>query len=129
HYLLSGARSDGAEQDSFRRLPSPWRPRPRSLEAAHERPLGAYDTRGAREVSQWNALWPLSLRHNCGAPGMNNLTIDTTYNGEEPEPDGYSRSSSGHSRPLAVSYSDRVSELEVENSRLHRLVAELLIKN
>jgi hypothetical protein len=59
---------------------------------------------------------------------MNNLTIDATYNGEEPEPDRYSLSSLVHSQQLA-DYSDRVSELEIENSRLHRLVAELLLKN
>jgi hypothetical protein len=28
-----------------------------------------------------------------------------------------------------VDYSERLVELEIENSRLHRLVAELLIKN
>jgi hypothetical protein len=33
------------------------------------------------------------------------------------------------SRPPAGSASDRLAELEMENSRLHRLVAELLIKN
>jgi hypothetical protein len=60
---------------------------------------------------------------------MNNLTIDATYNGEEAESDGRTRSSSVHSRPFAADYSDRVSELEIENSRLHRLVAELLLKN
>jgi hypothetical protein len=59
---------------------------------------------------------------------MNNLTIDAPYNGEEPEPDRYSLSSLAHSQQLA-DYSDRVSELEIENSRLHRLVAELLLKN
>jgi hypothetical protein len=60
---------------------------------------------------------------------MSNLTIDPTYNTEEPESDGRTRFSSVLSRPLAVDYSDRLSELEIENSRLHRLVAELLFKN
>ena len=60
---------------------------------------------------------------------MNNLTIEAIYTGEEPESDGRTRSSSIHSRLLAASYGDRISELEIENSRLHRLVAELLLKN
>jgi hypothetical protein len=34
-----------------------------------------------------------------------------------------------HYRPPAAGCNDRIAELEVENSRLHRLVAELLIKN
>ena len=32
-------------------------------------------------------------------------------------------------RTTAISDNSRLSELEIENSRLHRLVAELLIKN
>jgi hypothetical protein len=32
-------------------------------------------------------------------------------------------------RSVAIDSSSRVTELELENSRLHRLVAELLIKN
>jgi hypothetical protein len=32
-------------------------------------------------------------------------------------------------RPPAANCNDRLTELEIENSRLHRLVAELLIKN
>lgn len=39
-----------------------------------------------------------------------------------------SSSSSAPYRPSAGS-NDRLAELEIENSRLHRLVAELLIKN
>ena len=35
---------------------------------------------------------------------------------------------SAHPRP-AINCNERLAELEVENSRLHRLVAELLIKN
>jgi hypothetical protein len=38
-------------------------------------------------------------------------------------------SSSIHHRAPAASYDDRLAELETENARLHRLVAELLIKN
>jgi hypothetical protein len=34
-----------------------------------------------------------------------------------------------HPRPSALHASDRIAELETENSRLHRLVAELLLKN
>jgi hypothetical protein len=60
---------------------------------------------------------------------MNKFAIDTTINRKEPETDGYSLASSVHSRQLAADYGDRVSELEIENSRLHRLVAELLLKN
>ncbi len=36
---------------------------------------------------------------------------------------------SRHHRPSAISDDPRIAELEIENSRLHRLVAELLIKN
>jgi hypothetical protein len=62
---------------------------------------------------------------------MNNLSpTNTTYTGKETEPGGYRESSSStDSGPVAASYNDRVAELEYENSRLHRLVAELLIKN
>jgi hypothetical protein len=38
-------------------------------------------------------------------------------------------SSSIHSRQPAASLMERLGELEMENARLHRLVAELLIKN
>jgi len=34
-----------------------------------------------------------------------------------------------HHRSSAPHTSDRIAELETENSRLHRLVAELLLKN
>jgi hypothetical protein len=40
-----------------------------------------------------------------------------------------SPSQSRHFRPPNAGVDDRLVELEVENSRLHRLVAELLIKN
>jgi hypothetical protein len=32
-------------------------------------------------------------------------------------------------QPSAINDNSRLAELEIENSRLHRLVAELLIKN
>jgi hypothetical protein len=43
-----------------------------------------------------------------------------------------SRGDSSHSmrpQPRAINDNSRLAELEIENSRLHRLVAELLIKN
>jgi hypothetical protein len=42
---------------------------------------------------------------------------------------GMDSSSSMYSRQSAADFTDRVGELELENARLHRLVAELLIKN
>ena len=61
---------------------------------------------------------------------MNNFNADTNGTGEKIEPGGYKGSSSSiHHRQPAASYDDRLAELEIENSRLHRLVAELLIKN
>jgi hypothetical protein len=55
---------------------------------------------------------------------------DAIVTGEVSEPEGYQGSSSSvHLRQLAISHSDRLAELEIENSRLHRLVAELLLKN
>jgi hypothetical protein len=57
---------------------------------------------------------------------MNTFDTSSANTGEEKE---HSRlAPSIHSRPLAAS-DDRLVELEIENSRLHRLVAELLIKN
>jgi hypothetical protein len=61
---------------------------------------------------------------------MNKFDTNATNTGEGAEPDGYKRpSSSIQYRPSAASGNDRLVELEIENSRLHRLVAELLIKN
>jgi hypothetical protein len=62
---------------------------------------------------------------------MNNLSpTNTVHTGTETEPGGYRESSSStDSGPIVASYNDRLAELEYENSRLHRLVAELLIKN
>ncbi|NYF90457.1 hypothetical protein RBB79_12710 [Tunturiibacter empetritectus] len=42
---------------------------------------------------------------------------------------GMNSSPSRYSRQSATDFTDRVGELEIENARLHRLVAELLIKN
>ncbi len=59
---------------------------------------------------------------------MNKFEIKATNTGENFEPGAYNSPSSKHHGPTA-SHDDRLAELEVENSRLHRLVAELLIKN
>ena len=75
-HLLAGTWLASAEQDSLWRLPSPRRQRSRSLETANEGSLGADDSRGAREVSQWNALRPRSLRLIRGASGMNKFDTD-----------------------------------------------------
>jgi hypothetical protein len=61
---------------------------------------------------------------------MNKFNADANNSGEDTEAGGYKGSfSSIHHRQLTASYDDRLAELENENSRLHRLVAELLIKN
>jgi hypothetical protein len=61
---------------------------------------------------------------------MNKFDTSAANTGEEAEPGDYKGpSSSIHYRPAAANYNDRLAELEIENSRLHRLVAELLIKN
>ncbi len=61
---------------------------------------------------------------------MNKFDTNVANTGEDAEPGGYkSPSASIHYRPPAASRNDRLAELEIENSRLHRLVAELLIKN
>jgi hypothetical protein len=61
---------------------------------------------------------------------MNKSDTSATITGETAEPGGYrSPSPSIHARQPVASYNDRLAELEIENSRLHRLVAELLIKN
>jgi hypothetical protein len=72
-------------------------------------------------------LRPRSLHLNRGASGMNKFDISATDTGEDAGPGTYKgRSSSIH---YQSSDNDRLAELEIENSRLHRLVAELLIKN
>ncbi len=61
---------------------------------------------------------------------MNKFDTNATNSGEDAEPGGYkSPSSPIHYRPPTTNRNDRLAELEIENSRLHRLVAELLIKN
>ena len=61
---------------------------------------------------------------------MNKFDTNATNIGEDTEPGGYRGPSPPvHYRTAAVSSTDRLAELEIENSRLHRLVAELLIKN
>jgi hypothetical protein len=51
-------------------------------------------------------------------------------NTAEGESGGYRDSPSAMDyRPSAIGYDARLAELEIENSRLHRLVAELLLKN
>jgi hypothetical protein len=61
---------------------------------------------------------------------MNASHIDVSKTGKEADSASYKASSSSiHCRPPAPNYDDRIMELEIENSRLHRLVAELLIKN
>jgi hypothetical protein len=60
---------------------------------------------------------------------MNELEINTA-NSAEGESGSYRGSSSSMDyRPPAVGDGTRLAELEIENSRLHRLVAELLLKN
>jgi hypothetical protein len=56
--------------------------------------------------------------------------INSLHDGEEETKSGAPGSSSSiHGRQPAVSFMERLGELEMENARLHRLVAELLIKN
>jgi hypothetical protein len=61
---------------------------------------------------------------------MNHLSPTSAINVEKAEPgDHRDASSSIAYRPPVTNCNDRLAELEIENSRLHRLVAELLIKN
>jgi hypothetical protein len=61
---------------------------------------------------------------------MNKFDTNATNTEEDAEPGGYKSSSSSiQYRSPTASYNDRLAQLEIENSRLHRLVAELLIKN
>jgi hypothetical protein len=62
---------------------------------------------------------------------MNDLDASPSNSAQEAEP---RRSYREHSPSIrygqsSVDYSERIVELEMENLRLHRLVAELLIKN
>jgi hypothetical protein len=61
---------------------------------------------------------------------MNKFEENVTSTDEDAEHGSYKGpSSSIPYRPAAARSNDRLAELEIENSRLHRLVAELLIKN
>jgi len=61
---------------------------------------------------------------------MSKFDTNATNTAEEARSGGYAGSSSViQYRPSTASSNDRLAELEIENSRLHRLVAELLIKN
>ena len=60
---------------------------------------------------------------------MNKFNADVHNMGEDTAYDAIRKSSSSTHQQHSASYDDRLTELEIENSRLHRLVAELLIKN
>ena len=60
---------------------------------------------------------------------MNDINPRRTDGGEERDAGAAGDSSSIHGRQSAASFTERIGELEMENARLHRLVAELLIKN
>jgi hypothetical protein len=61
---------------------------------------------------------------------MTEIERSRINSGEDAEPGGHKNSSSSmYSRQAAAYFKDRLGELEMENARLHRLVAELLIKN
>ena len=61
---------------------------------------------------------------------MNEFDAGRTNTGEDIEPGGYREpSSSVRYGQSAESFHERLVELEIENSRLHRLIAELLLKN
>jgi hypothetical protein len=55
--------------------------------------------------------------------------LDTRYKNAGEENEHSSSSGSAQYRPQSASFNERLTELKVENLRLHRLVAELLIKN
>ena len=72
---------------------------------------------------------PRALRLDRGASDMNEFEINAA-DPAEGEPGRYRGSSSSMDyRPSAIGHDGRLAELEIENSRLHRLVAELLLKN
>jgi hypothetical protein len=61
---------------------------------------------------------------------MNRLDPRPISHSENIEPDRKEDSTRGmHSQAHGIHDTSRLVELEIENSRLHRLVAELLIKN
>jgi hypothetical protein len=61
---------------------------------------------------------------------MNKIETTPVSTGEDAERAGYKEPPSPQRyQSNVMGANERVAELEVENSRLHRLVAELLIKN
>jgi hypothetical protein len=60
---------------------------------------------------------------------MNEFNSNATNTGEDAEPGGYKGPPSSVPYRPTAGCNDRLAELEIENSRLNRLVAELLIKN
>jgi hypothetical protein len=61
---------------------------------------------------------------------MNKFDSNASNSEEDVGPGTYrNRSASVHHQTLTRDGKDRIAELEIENSRLHRLVAELLVKN
>jgi hypothetical protein len=61
---------------------------------------------------------------------MTEIETSRLDTGEDAEAGGHKNSSpSMYGRQSAAHFKDRLGELEIENARLHRLVAELLIKN
>jgi hypothetical protein len=61
---------------------------------------------------------------------MNEFDSGPTKTREDTEPGGYRESApSIRYGQSTATFSERLVELEMENSRLHRLVAELLLKN
>jgi hypothetical protein len=59
---------------------------------------------------------------------MNELDTGPINSGEKAESGEYREQSMRYGQSTA-NYKERLVELEIENSRLHRLVAELLLKN
>ena len=60
---------------------------------------------------------------------MNEFDTNPANIEKHAKPGSYKGASSIHYRQSAAICDDRLAELEIENSRLQRLVAELLIKN
>jgi len=75
-------------------------------------------------------MQPQSLHLARGDTDMSAIERLHIDSGEEREPGGAQHSSSViHGQPTAADFKYRLGELETENARLHRLVAELRIKN
>ena len=70
------------------------------------------------------------LHRIYGDTDMNEFDSGTANTGEESEAGGYREPApSIRYGQSTATFSERLVELEMENSRLHRLVAELLLKN